>query len=77
MVQEVGFDGISMGGNRESGSESSSSACSDQFHNSMHESINSGCHNDEISEAANKRLKETPIHSNEKVSIFFSQLHLV
>ncbi|XP_004304864.1 PREDICTED: uncharacterized protein LOC101299979 isoform X2 [Fragaria vesca subsp. vesca] len=76
MVQEVGFDGISMGGNRESGSESSSSACSEQFQDSMHESINSGCHNDEISEAANKRLKETPIQSNEKAQLAQTLLSL-
>ncbi|XP_062005366.1 uncharacterized protein LOC133722496 isoform X1 [Rosa rugosa] len=76
MLQEVGFDGISVTGNTESGSESSSSACSEQFQNSMHESINSGCHYDEISQAANKRLKETPIDSNEKAQLAQTLLSL-
>ncbi|XP_050382136.1 uncharacterized protein LOC126799062 isoform X2 [Argentina anserina] len=74
MIEEVGFDGISMRGSRESGSESSSSACSDQFKN--HESINSGSHNDEIIRAANKRLKETPIDSNEKAQLAQTLLSL-
>lgn len=79
MVQEVAFDGISMRGSKESSSgcegdrvsESSNSASSEHFHNSMSESVNSDFHNDEISQAANKRLKQTPVDSTEKVSLFF------
>lgn len=79
MAQEVASDGISMRGSKESSSgcegdrvsETSNSASSDHFHNSMSESINSDFHIDEISQAANKRLKQTPVDSTEKVSLFF------
>lgn len=84
MAQEVASDGISMRGSKESSSgcegdrvsESSYSASSEHFHNSMSESINSDFHNDEISQAANKRLKQTPVDSTEKAQLAKTLLSL-